>query len=119
MEQLSSNSSAAAILNPLLRSFSLHFGASVKPRIFRAPGRVNLIGEHTDYNDGFVLPAAIDRHTVVEADERDDRVVTVEALDLQERDEFELGTIEPTRSWRDYVRGIAQYIGPAKGADLR
>src|SRR5213592_122910 len=89
------------------------------PLVVRSPGRVNLIGEHTDYNDGFVLPAAIDRHTVVEADERDDRVVTVEALDLQERDEFELGTIEPTRSWRDYVRGIAQYIGPAKGADLR
>jgi galactokinase len=87
--------------------------------VVRTPGRVNLIGEHTDYNDGFVLPAAIDRHTVVEHDERDDRTVTVEALDLREHDEFELGSIERTRSWRDYVRGIAQYTGPDRGADLR
>jgi galactokinase len=78
-----------------------------------------LIGEHTDYNDGFVLPAAIDRHTVVEYDERTDRTVTVEALDLHERDEFSLDEIEPTRSWRDYVRGIARYVGPEHGADLR
>jgi galactokinase len=87
--------------------------------VVRAPGRVNLIGEHTDYNDGFVLPAAIDRHTVVEADERGDRTVTVEALDLHERDEFELDAIRQTRSWRDYVRGIARFIGPEHGADLR
>jgi galactokinase len=87
--------------------------------VVRAPGRVNLIGEHTDYNDGFVLPAAIDRHTVIEADGREDRVVTVDALDLEQHDEFTLDTIERTRSWRDYVRGIARYVGPEHGADLR
>jgi galactokinase len=87
--------------------------------VVRAPGRVNLIGEHTDYNDGFVLPAAIDRHTVVEADARDDRVVTVDATDLRQTDEFELDAIERTRTWRDYVRGITRYIVPRTGADLR
>src|SRR5436305_2147364 len=87
--------------------------------VVRAPGRVNLIGEHTDYNDGFVLPLALDRHTVVESDPRSDRTVTVDATDLRQSDEFSIDTIEPTRTWRDYVRGIVQLIGPANGADLR
>jgi galactokinase len=87
--------------------------------VVRAPGRVNLIGEHTDYNDGFVLPLAIDRHTIVESDPRDDRVVTVDATDLRQSDEFSLETIDRTRSWRDYVRGIVQLVGPTTGADVR
>ena len=48
-----------------------------EPRLFSAPGRVNLIGEHTDYNDGCVLPMAIERRTVVAAARRDDRLVRV------------------------------------------
>src|SRR5260221_5909392 len=90
MEQLSSNSSAAAILNPLLRSFSAHFGASVKPRIFRAPGRVNLIGEHTDYNDGFVLPAAIDLYTWTAIAPRTDRKLVVFSHNLNESANIDL-----------------------------
>jgi galactokinase len=88
-------------------------------KVAKAPGRVNLIGEHTDYNDGFVLPAAIDRFTTVEAEPRDDRVVTVDATDLGERDEFALDEIERTESWRDYVRGVVELVGPDRGADLR
>ena len=90
MEQLSSNSSAAAILNPLLHSFSARFGASVKPRIFRAPGRVNLIGEHTDYNDGFVLPAAIDLYTWTAIAPRTDRKLVVFSQNLNEAAEIDL-----------------------------
>ncbi len=87
-------------------------------RVARAPGRVNLLGEHTDYNDGFVLPVAIDRFTVVHARSRDDDVVTVEATDLGERDSFALNAIVRTDTWRDYVRGVVQLLQPTHGADL-
>ena len=71
--------------------FERHYG--IHPRlIVRAPGRVNLIGEHTDYNDGFVSPVAIDRATYVAARPRDDNLVHVFALDLSDEDEFALDT---------------------------
>src|SRR5712664_4854835 len=109
MEQLSSNSSAAAILNPLLRSFSAHFGASVKPRIFRAPGRVNLIGEHTDYNDGFVLPTAIDLYTWIAIAPRQDRELHVFSENLQESAVLDLrdSNPHPKNHWSDYVHGVS------------
>ena len=86
--------------------------------VVRAPGRVNLIGEHTDYNQGFVLPCAIDRYTTIEVQPRMDRTVTVES-DLGETDEFRLDRIERTGTWRDYVRGVAHLLAPATGADLQ
>jgi len=76
----------------------------------QAPGRVNLIGEHTDYNDGFVLPCAIDRATVIAVRARDDRQVRVMALDGgPDRDTFALDapiTPAPARPWTGYVRGM-------------
>ncbi len=94
------------------------------PRLFRAPGRVNLIGEHTDYNDGFVLPMAIDRETVVAAAVRDDRHVRAFSLNLNEGAEFDLDNPGPPRRglWLDYVEGVAQALlrtgAQLKGADL-
>jgi galactokinase len=83
-----------------------------RPRLFSAPGRVNLIGEHTDYNDGFVLPIAIDRRTVVAASPRTDRRVRVVTLNLDEQAEFDLdqqGT--PRRKhWLDYIEGVARTL---------
>ena len=87
-------------------------------RVGRAPGRVNLIGEHTDYNDGFVLPAAIDRYTTVVARDRTDRRVRVDATDLGETDSFELGAVTRTESWADYVRGIVEQLELTHGTDL-
>ena len=84
-----------------------------------APGRVNLIGEHTDYNAGFVLPCAIDRYTAVQVLRRRDQIVTVAATDIGETDRFTLGRIERTGTWRDYVRGVVRLLEPATGADLR
>ena len=87
-------------------------------RVGRAPGRVNLIGEHTDYNDGFVLPVAIDRYTTVAARERADRRVTVEATDLGETDFFDLDEVTRTATWADYVRGVVKLLERTHGIDL-
>jgi galactokinase len=70
------------------QAFVKTFGRA--PRLFRAPGRVNLIGEHTDYNDGFVLPMAIDRETVVAAAPREDRRVRAFSLNRNEEAGFDL-----------------------------
>jgi galactokinase len=106
----------------LCRAFASTFGRT--PRLFRAPGRVNLIGEHTDYNDGFVLPMAIDCETVVAAHAREDRLVRALSMNLDERVEFDLdhpGT--PQRGlWLDYLEGVAvalEHDGMRlKGADM-
>jgi len=78
-------------------------------RIFRAPGRLNLIGEHTDYNDGFVMPVAVGFGTTVTVTPRPDRVVSVFSHNFSERVEFNLDDRSPKAGhhWSDYVRGVA------------
>ncbi len=75
--------------------------------VVRAPGRVNLIGEHTDYNDGFVLPMAIDRTVWVVLRPRSDRSVRVHALDFGAAGAFELDGLERGEGWLEYVKGVA------------
>jgi galactokinase len=70
-----------------------------------APGRVNLIGEHTDYNDGLALPFAISEGVTVRATARDDRRIVAIAADLGERDTFELDRPERADGWRAFIRG--------------
>lgn len=80
--------------------------------ITSAPGRVNLIGEHTDYNDGFVFPAAIDRYIHIVGSKRNDRQVHLHALDINETCQFNLdgGTDTNLPDWSNYLRGVAHLL---------
>jgi len=95
----------------LFVAFEQRYG--YRPRlIVRAPGRVNLIGEHTDYNDGFVLPIAIDRAVYVAARARDDALVQVHSVTFNEDDSFHLDQIEynTEKPWSNYVRGVVKAL---------
>ncbi len=83
------------------------------------PGRVNVVGEHTDYNDGLCLPFAIDRGVTVEAREGDAGLVRARAQDLGEEDEFDLRAPRPARGLRAFVRGVVAELGlPLRPARL-
>ncbi|KKD61423.1 galactokinase [Grimontia sp. AD028] len=94
--------------------------------LVQAPGRVNLIGEHTDYNDGFVLPCAINYQTVVAAAPRQDNIIRVVAADYDNAtDEFSLDediAFLPEKMWANYIRGVVVCLKQRgyefKGADL-
>ncbi|HEY3974629.1 MAG TPA: galactokinase [Candidatus Sulfotelmatobacter sp.] len=80
-----------------------------RPRIFRAPGRVNLIGEHTDYNDGFVMPAAVAFSTYVAIAGRPDHTLVIHSEEFPGNFEFDLNSLPVLRTgeWCDYVLGVA------------
>jgi galactokinase len=93
-------------------------------RVYRAPGRVNLIGEHTDYNDGFVMPAAIAFQCWVAASPRSDSKLRIHSVNVGQTAEFDLSeqNPRPAGDWTDYVRGVAIQLQKAghrvPGADL-
>jgi len=82
------------------------------PRIYEAPGRVNLIGEHTDYNDGFVMPAAIGFYTRASVAPRPDRKLVIHSENYSEQVEFDLDHLPATRAghWSDYVIGVVKML---------
>jgi galactokinase len=113
--------------------FERAFGRDVRPAIAVAPGRVNLIGEHTDYNEGFVLPAAIDKHVAVAFAPRADRILRAYSAEFDHAREMSLDSLadrvatEPDKrsgrgGWFDYVAGVAWAMlaagRPLVGADL-
>jgi galactokinase len=101
----------------LERSFTTHFNA--KPEfIVRAPGRVNLIGEHTDYNDGFVLPMAIDHAVWIALSPRADSQVRIRSLDLEVDSAFDLHSLTKGDGWLEYIKGVANELQKA-GYELR
>ena len=107
----------------IVEAFHKIFGS--KPEVVvRAPGRVNLIGEHTDYNSGFVLPAAIDRYVWFAGRKRKDRSVRAHSLDFGEAVEFSLDAVErdSLHPWSNFLRGVVKYLeSPShrlQGADL-
>ncbi|MBL8103139.1 MAG: galactokinase [Anaerolineales bacterium] len=101
----------------LKQSFASYFN-SESEIIVRAPGRVNLIGEHTDYNDGFVLPMAIDRAVWLALRPRDDKTVRIFSLDLETDSAFELNSLKKGNDWIEYPKSIAYELMKA-GYELR
>ena len=109
----------------MIASFRERFRPTQQPRVFRAPGRVNLIGEHTDYNLGFVLPVALDLATYIAAAPSGDgklRLYSEDSRELREFDAASLASAEPTREWTDYPIGVARELVragvPVEGANL-
>ncbi len=95
-----------------VEAFAKRFGGE-KPRVFRAPGRVNLIGEHTDYNLGFVLPVAIDKASYVAVAPNRDGMLRLWSENLGEQREWPIaavGSLKPSKDWSDYPVGVAQQL---------
>ncbi len=98
-----------AVANRIRNIFSDRFGHS--PRLFRSPGRINLIGEHTDYNAGFVLPAGIDKAVYFAISPRKDDRVLLYAADLDRTWEFQKDDLSaPSEKWAVYQLGILDQL---------
>lgn len=96
--------------------FTEKFGNS--PKVFRSPGRVNILGEHTDYNEGFVLPAAIDKNIYIAIDRRDDDIINLFAVDFNESFSTSLHEIKRSSTqWANYILGVADQL-QQKGCKL-
>lgn len=93
---------------PLKENFSERFHAA--PMLFRSPGRINIIGEHTDYNEGFVLPAAIDKAAYVAISKRNDDSIQLFSLAFNETYTCKITEIRPLKSWTDYVLGVVDQL---------
>jgi galactokinase len=93
----------------VLQDFQRNFNE--EPTIVRSPGRVNIIGEHTDYNNGFVLPAAIDKAIYVAVTPRQDDIIRLYSGEFDESFETSLGTLKPTdKGWPNYILGVADQL---------
>ncbi len=98
------------------RQFQQYFGKETL--ISAAPGRVNLIGEHTDYNEGFVLPGAIDRNIYTGIASNTDRVLNIYAEQYQEKFTFPLDDVHPVKGWPTYLLGMIYFLIPNKQLPL-
>jgi galactokinase len=101
----------------LASDFSRNF--SGRPLIVRSPGRVNIIGEHTDYNNGFVLPAAIDRSIMVAVVPREDETIRLYSGEFEKHHETTLSSMKPSPEvWPNYILGVADQL-KKRGYSLR
>jgi galactokinase len=109
-------------LSTIVERFRSRFGAD--PYVYRAPGRVNLIGEHTDYNEGFAMPAAIEFYCWVAVGTREDRKLNIYSEEFSAAADVDLSsaTRQPSKTWSDYPIGVALQLEQAgfrlRGANL-
>ena len=98
---------SSSLVQEIHSTFQQHFG--YEPLLVRAPGRVNLIGEHTDYNDGFVLPAAVDKETIFAVGLNESAKIRLVSYDLNETFELaDVAEISPSAThWANYLLGVA------------
>lgn len=98
-----------AMFQQVREKFSLRF--KEEPALFRSPGRVNIIGEHTDYNNGFVLPAAIDKAIYIGIERRQDDLISLHSEEFNESYEVRLAEVAPTdKGWPNYILGIVDQL---------
>lgn len=84
---------------------------NTKPLVVRSPGRVNLIGEHTDYNEGFVLPAAIDKEILVAISQREDNEIHIFSMDLDDTYSGNLNELKKSdKGWPNYILGVVDQL---------
>ena len=99
------------IFNQLTEKFKKNFDNTKELIYLRAPGRVNLIGEHTDYNNGFVFPSAINLEIYGVAGKRNDSLIQAYSLDFEEMKSFDINQeIEKENSWLDYIKGVIKEL---------
>ena len=93
------------IVQKLVNAYQEIFNS--KPFVFRSPGRVNIIGEHTDYNNGFVLPAAINKAVYVAVDKRNDDQIILHSIDFKDKFEGRVSDIKRSdKHWANYILGV-------------
>jgi len=124
MKGIEKEKTASAWRDQLRAEFRTAFGSAAGARLVRAPGRINLIGEHVDYNGGFVLPVAINRHVYVFGKKRPGRKVRILSLDFKQKKEMSLDGLEYSKDqrWVNYPAGVFQVLQNAgyhlEGMDL-
>src|SRR4051812_41757090 len=91
-------------MHSIVKNFKERF--SGEPLVVAAPGRVNLIGEHTDYNEGFVLPGAVDKRMYVAVAENGTGTVNLFACQFNKSFSFSLTDIKPVKGWATYLMGV-------------
>jgi galactokinase len=97
------------IIQQVKEKFKVRFGE--EPLLFRSPGRVNIIGEHTDYNNGFVLPAAIDKAIYIGISKRNDHVISLFSEEFNELFETKVEEVAPSdKGWPNYILGVVDQL---------